>query len=69
MKLSEFSYELPSELIAEYPTEERDESRLMVLNRAAGTIEHKEFKDILNYFDDQDLILANNTKVFPARLF
>ena len=69
MKLSQFNYELPQELIAEYPTENRDESRLLVIDRSAGTIEHKMFKDVLNYFDDKDLIVANNTKVFPARLF
>ena len=69
MKLSQFNYELPRELIAEYPTENRDESRLLVIDRSAGTIEHKMFKDVLNYFDDKDLIVANNTKVFPARLF
>lgn len=69
MKLSQFNYDLPNELIATYPTEERDESRLMVINKKEGTIDHKEFKDILNYFEDEDVILANNTKVFPARLF
>ena len=69
MKLSEFTIDLPNELIATYPTQERDESRLMVINKKEGTIEHKMFKDILNYFDDKDIILANNTKVFPARLF
>lgn len=69
MKLSQFNYELPQELIAEYPTQNRDESRLLVIDRSAGTIEHKMFKDVLNYFDDKDLIVANNTKVFPARLF
>ncbi len=69
MKLSHFNYELPRELIAEYPTENRDESRLLVIDRSKGSIEHKMFKDVLNYFDDQDLIVANNTKVFPARLF
>jgi S-adenosylmethionine:tRNA ribosyltransferase-isomerase len=69
MKLSQFKYYLPSELIAERPLENRDESKLMVLNRKTRTIEHKEFKDILNYFDDGDVFVINNTKVFPARLY
>ena len=69
MKLSQFSYELPSELLAEYPSEFRDEARLMVLNRKDETIEHKRFKDLVDYFDDGDMMLFNNTKVFPARLF
>ncbi len=69
MKLSQFKFYLPSELIAERPLENRDESRLMVLNRKTRTIEHKDFKDILNYFDDGDIFVINNTKVFPARLY
>ena len=69
MKLSAFDFELPEELLAEYPAEHRDESRLMVVNRAEGTIEHKLFKDVIDYFDDGDLMLVNDTKVFPARLF
>ncbi len=69
MKLSKFKYTLPPELIAKYPTENRDESRLMVLNRATGEIEHKIFKDIIEYFDDGDIIVVNDTKVFPARLY
>ena len=69
MKLSQFSYELPEELLAEYPSELRDEARLMVLNRKDETIEHKRFKDLVDYFDDGDIMLFNNTKVFPARLF
>ena len=69
MKLSQFSYDLPSELLAEYPAELRDEARLMVLNRKDETIEHKRFKDLVDYFDDGDIMLFNNTKVFPARLF
>ena len=69
MKLSAFDFELPSELLAEYPAEVRDESRLMVLNRKDQTIEHKQFKDLINYFDDGDLMVLNDTKVFPARLF
>jgi S-adenosylmethionine:tRNA ribosyltransferase-isomerase len=69
MKLSQFKFYLPSELIAERPLENRDEAKLMVLNRKTRTIEHKEFKDILNYFNDGDVFVINNTKVFPARLF
>ena len=69
MKLSQYKYDLPEKLIALYPAENRDESRLMVLNRKAGTIEHKVFKDILDYFDDKDVMVFNNTKVFPARLY
>ena len=69
MKLSQFKYYLPAELIAERPQENRDESKLMILNRKTRTIEHKEFKDILNYFNDGDVFVINNTKVFPARLY
>ncbi|MFB0938281.1 MAG: tRNA preQ1(34) S-adenosylmethionine ribosyltransferase-isomerase QueA [Urechidicola sp.] len=69
MKLSKFGFELPEELLAEYPAEHRDESRLMVLNRKDQTIEHKMFKDLINYFDEGDLMVFNDTKVFPARLF
>lgn len=69
MKLSNFGFELPEELLAEYPSENRDESRLMVLDRKKQTIEHKLFKDIINYFDEDDVMILNNTKVFPARLF
>ena len=69
MKLSHFEFELPEELLAKYPTDHRDESRLMVLNRKEGTIEHKLFKDVINYFDEGDVIMLNNTKVFPARMF
>lgn len=70
MKLSQFNYELPSELLAEYPSQNRDECRLMVVNRKTGTIEtDKKFKDILSYFDDGDVMIINNTKVFPARLY
>ncbi|MFZ1703321.1 MAG: tRNA preQ1(34) S-adenosylmethionine ribosyltransferase-isomerase QueA [Saprospiraceae bacterium] len=68
-KLSHYKFDLPEELIAQYPTKERDESRLMVVNRATGTIEHRVFKDVLDYFDDGDSLIFNNTKVFPARLF
>ena len=69
MKLSHFNFELPDELLAEYPAENRDESRLMVLNRKEQTIEHKMFKDLINYFDEDDVMILNDTKVFPARLF
>ena len=69
MKLSHFQFNLPAELLAEYPAENRDESRLMVIDRKTGTIEHKMFKDIIDYFDDGDVMILNNTKVFPARMF
>ncbi|MBW6479125.1 MAG: tRNA preQ1(34) S-adenosylmethionine ribosyltransferase-isomerase QueA [Bacteroidales bacterium] len=69
MKLSDFKFNLPAELIAERPSENRDESRLMVIHRNTGEIEHKTFKDILGYFDDGDVMIVNNTKVFPARLY
>ena len=68
-KLSQFSFNLPKELIASYPVPNRDESRLMVVHRDTGKIEHKVFKDILEYFDDGDTMICNNTKVFPARLY
>ncbi|CAH8286805.1 S-adenosylmethionine:tRNA ribosyltransferase-isomerase [Mariniflexile fucanivorans] len=69
MKLSHFGFNLPEELLAEYPAENRDESRLMVLDRKKQTIEHKMFKDIIDYFDEDDVLILNNTKVFPARLY
>ncbi|MEY3039999.1 MAG: hypothetical protein RLZZ593_1141 [Bacteroidota bacterium] len=69
MKLSHFNFDLPPHLVAEYPAENRDESKLMVIDRAKGTIEHKLFKDLIDYFDDQDVMILNNTKVFPARLY
>ena len=69
MKLSHFQFNLPKELLAEFPAENRDESRLMVIDRAKQTIEHKMFKDVINYFDDGDVLILNNTKVFPARLY
>ena len=68
MKLSNFNYDLPKELLAEYPSDQRDESKLMVLNRETQKIEHKLFKDIIDYFDDGDVFVLNDTKVFPARL-
>lgn len=69
MKLSHFNFDLPEELLAEYPAENRDESRLMVLHRDTQKIEHKMFKDLIDYFDEKDVMILNNTKVFPARLF
>ncbi len=69
MKLSHFKFNLPAELIAEKPVPNRDEARLMVLHKKSGKIEHKSFKDILDYFDDGDVMVVNNTKVFPARLY
>ena len=69
MKLSHFNFDLPEELLAEHPAEHRDESRLMVLHRDTQTIEHKMFKDVINYFDEGDVMILNNTKVFPARLY
>jgi S-adenosylmethionine:tRNA ribosyltransferase-isomerase len=68
MKLSNYNYDLPKELLAEYPSDQRDESRLMVLHRDSGKIEHKTFKDVIDYFEDGDSFVLNNTKVFPARL-
>ena len=69
MKVSEFNYELPEELIAQTPLEKRDESRLMVLNRKEQTIEHKTFKNIIDYLKPGDVLVRNNTKVIPARLY
>lgn len=69
MKLSKFKYNLPTELIAQHPVQNRDESRMMVVNRKDKTIEHKVFKDFLNYFDEHDVVVFNNSKVFPARLY
>ena len=69
MKLSDFNFELPEDRLAEFPAENRDESRLMILNREKRTIEHHQFKDVINFFDEGDVMVLNNTKVFPARLF
>lgn len=69
MKLSKFKFKLPDELIAQYPAKHRDESRLMVLHRKTGEIEHRVFKDVLEYFNEHDLFVFNDTKVFPARLY
>ena len=68
-KLSSFDFKLPEKLIAEYPSKERDESRLMVIHKDSGKIEHKLFKDVIDYFDEDDVMIFNNTKVFPARLY
>ena len=68
-KLSQFNFELPEKLIAQYPAKERDEARLMVVHKDSGKIEHKVFKDVIDYFDDKDAFIFNNTQVFPARLF
>ena len=69
MKLTDFNYELPERLIAQVPIEKRDESRLMVLNRKNNTIEHKTFKDIIDYLEPGDCLVRNNTKVIPARIY
>ena len=69
MKLSQFEFDLPSDLIAEFPANQRDESRLMVVHRDTGKIEHRVFKDVMDYFDDGDTMVVNNTKVFPARMY
>jgi S-adenosylmethionine:tRNA ribosyltransferase-isomerase len=69
MKLSDFNFHLPEELIAEYPSENRDEARLMVIHRDSGKIEHKLFKDVIDYFSEGDVMIMNNTRVFPARMY
>ena len=69
MKLSHFNFDLPEELLAKRPHQNRDESRLLVVHRDTGKIEHRQFKDLIDYFDDQDVIILNNTKVFPARMY
>ena len=69
MKVSDFNYNLPEELIAQHPSEKRDESRLMVLNREKQTIENKVFKDVIDYLNEGDCLVINNTKVIPARLY
>ncbi|HBF87439.1 MAG TPA: tRNA preQ1(34) S-adenosylmethionine ribosyltransferase-isomerase QueA [Bacteroidales bacterium] len=69
MKLSQFNYQLPEELIALHPSNNRDESRMLVVDKKTGKIEHKLFKDVIDYFEDQDVMIFNNTKVFPARLY
>lgn len=69
IKTSDLNFKIPSKLIVEYPSKERDEARLMVIHRKTGKIEHKLFKDLINYFDKEDVIILNNTKVFPAILY
>ncbi|RYE22626.1 MAG: tRNA preQ1(34) S-adenosylmethionine ribosyltransferase-isomerase QueA [Sphingobacteriales bacterium] len=69
MKLSQFKFELPLNLIAQHPAKIREESRLMIVHRDTGKIEHKVFRDVLEYFNDKDVMAVNNTKVFPARLY
>lgn len=69
MKLSEFKFDLPQKLIAQSPSDQRDESRLMVVHKDSGKIEHKVFKDVIDYFNDGDVMVMNDTKVFPARLY
>ena len=69
MKLSQYNYNFTPDLLAKYPTENRDESRLMVIDRKTGKIEHRIFKDIIDYFEEKDVMILNNTKVFPARLY
>ena len=68
-KLSQFAFDLPKKLVAQYPKDNRDESRLMVIHRDTGKIEHRIFKEVLEYFDEEDVMIFNNTKVFPARLY
>jgi S-adenosylmethionine:tRNA ribosyltransferase-isomerase len=69
MKLSQFRFDLPLNLIAQYPAKKREDARLMVVNRATGNMENRHFRDILEYFDDKDVFVVNNTKVFPARMY
>ncbi len=69
MKLSQFRFDLPLNLIAQHPSKRREDSRLMVVHRHTGQIENRTFKDILEYFDDKDVFVVNNTKVFPARMY
>ncbi|HRZ77472.1 MAG TPA: S-adenosylmethionine:tRNA ribosyltransferase-isomerase, partial [Bacteroidales bacterium] len=69
MKLSQFKFDLPTELIADKPAKNREESRMMVVNRKSGQITHHLFRNILDQFDDGDVMVINNTKVFPARLY
>ncbi len=69
MKLSQFRFDLPLNLIAQNPTKKREDSRLMVINRQTGQIDNKHFKEIIDYFDDKDVFVVNNTKVFPARMY
>ena len=68
-KLSHFNFDLPKKLIPQNPSEQRDESKLMVLFKSSGKIEHKQFKDLLEYFDEEDVMIFNNTKVFPKNVW
>jgi S-adenosylmethionine:tRNA ribosyltransferase-isomerase len=68
-KLSQFSFDLPEKLISKYPKANRHDSRLMVVHKESGKIEHKTFKDVLDYFEEDDVMIFNNTKVFPARMY
>jgi S-adenosylmethionine:tRNA ribosyltransferase-isomerase len=69
MKLSQFKFDLPLNLIAQHPAKKREDARMMVVHRKNGQIENRHFKDILEYFDDKDVFTVNNTKVFPARMY
>src|SRR5204862_7827936 len=69
MKLSQFRFDLPLNLIAQTPTKRREDARMMVVHRHTGQMENKHFRDILDYFDDKDAFVVNNTKVFPARMY
>ncbi len=69
MKLSQFRFDLPLNLIAQHPTKKREDSRMMVIDRKTGNIENRTFRDIMEYFDDKDVFVVNNTKVFPARMY
>ena len=69
MKLSSFGFTIPKDAVAQYPSKNRDESKMMVVDRKTGKIEHKKFRDILKYFGDGDSLILNDTKVFPARLY
>ena len=69
MKLSQFRFDLPLNLIAQNPAKKREDARMMVIHRHTGQIENKHFRDIMDYFDDKDVFVVNNTKVFPARMY
>ena len=69
MKLSQFKFDLPLNLIAQHPAKKREDARMMVVHRKTGEMENKHFRDILDYFDDKDVFVVNNTKVFPARMY
>jgi S-adenosylmethionine:tRNA ribosyltransferase-isomerase len=69
MKLSQFKFDLPLNLIAQHPAKKREDARMMVVHRRTGQIENRQFRDIMEYFDDKDVFVVNNTKVFPARMY